>query len=285
MAPNVGSRIKWTSSFFLSYSWFGLPFLSYYSFGQSFLYTQPRHSFNSHLALLKSSTNGHASYHGLQFQVTPDVFCGWLFRPSSLCQLHSTVSFGTSTILDRNIASGPFTILSWILSQEWNLKDALGKQMTLKLFGVDGSIITLLLGELLIPNNSQWNESPKTMCQYFTTVPFCTLHWTLCNFMDTKHIIQVRTIPAESTSMRVNTACQWHSTLQSVISQVPILYFWNYQECLLKDTSLLFWWSSLSLEYLALLLFRHALACGNRYVWLILKLSFDGRQTDQSKLV
>jgi hypothetical protein len=105
MALNVGSRIKWISSFFLSYSQFRLPLLSYYSFGQSFLYTRPRHSFTSHFALLKSSTNGHASYHGLQFQVTPDIFGGRSFRSYLLYRLRYTVSFSMPMISDQNIAS------------------------------------------------------------------------------------------------------------------------------------------------------------------------------------
>jgi hypothetical protein len=82
-------------------------------------------------------------------------FWWMVFRPSLLYQLRFTVSFGTSMILVQNIACGPFTILSQILSQEWNLKDTLGKQMILKLFGINGSIITLLLGKLLVQNDLQ----------------------------------------------------------------------------------------------------------------------------------
>ncbi len=77
---------------------------------------------------------------------------------------------------------------------------------------------------------------------------------------------------AANMSTRVNKACWWHSTLQFVISLVQILYFWNSQGCHQKDSSLLFWQTSLSLEYLALSLFRQVIACGNSYMWLRLKL-------------
>ncbi len=237
---------------FLSYSWFGLPFLSYYSSGHSYHYAWLKHSLNSYLESFKNSINGHVSFHGSQCQVTPVVFGGWFFRLSSKLSssshLYSMISFGMSMTSVPSIARGLSMIFLWIQFQEMNLKDDLENQMISIHFDIDVSIITLLLDRLHAPSDLLLSILPKVMSQFFMTVPSHTFSQTLRSFTAIKHITRVIMNPAASKSMRASIACQWHSILRSAIFWLLILSFRLFQECRLKDLSLLLWWNSSSLE-------------------------------------
>ena len=207
MAPNVGLRIKWTFSFCLLYSQFGLPLLSYYYF-ESVQYARSSQLHASQLISFKIFIGGYCFCYGLQFLVTLVDSGGSYFKLYSSFQLLCTLSSKESMTLVQSIASVPSLTSSGILFQEKNLKGALANQMILILFDDDASIIILLLDELHEPKLCLREESPGAMLLSFTIVHVHILNRLHHGFTGMKHTLRCRKIQWASKRLRENTACQ-----------------------------------------------------------------------------
>ena len=207
MAPNVGLRIKWTFSFCLLYSQFGLPLLSYYYF-ESVQYARSSQLHASRLISFKTSIGGYCFCYGLQSLVTLVDSGGLYFRLYSSFRLLYTFSSEESMTLVRSIASGPSLTSSGILFQVLNLKGALANQMTTILFDDGDSIIILLLGESHEPKLWFRDEPRGAMLQSSTIVHTHMLTRLHRDFTGMRHTSRCTMIQWASERLRENTACQ-----------------------------------------------------------------------------
>ncbi len=152
--------------------------------------------------------------------------------------------------------------------------------MILIVFDVVASITTSLLIKLHKPNGLHWNILPRVWFLLFMIAIVQILIQQHQRFMDKKRISLWTISLWANKSVKASMAFQSCYILQFVTFWALNLYSWSYPGNHQKELSLLFLFKLSSREYLALLLFKHAGASWNKYVWAGLNHLFDGRQTD-----